>query len=196
MDKSKRFLIAIGSASCPKMELKDLAQVESDVNRVVNLFTGTQQGYNRVLSDEISIDAEAGEIQNALSKWFGSSDRSQDDIVILYYAGHAAEGGNLGSHYLYTFNSRREHLSAKAIETQQLVRCLFEGNNNYPENVLLILDVCYAGTGASQILDRLTSDSTIRKPSGFYVLCSTNSDTEAGDGHFVDALVSVLEKSD
>ena len=196
MDKSKRFLIAIGSSSCPKMPLPDLARVESDVDRVVDLFTGTQQGYKRVLSDQISIDAEAEDIKNALSQWFGSSERSKDDIVILYYAGHAADDGNLGSHYLYTFNSRPGHLSAKAIETQQLVRCLFEGNNNYPENVLLILDVCYAGTGASRILDRFTSDSTIHKPSGFYVLCSTNSDTEAGDGHFVDALVSVLENSD
>ncbi|MDP8934159.1 MAG: caspase family protein, partial [Cyanobacteriota bacterium] len=190
MDKSKRFLIAIGSSSCPKMGLADLARVESDVEQVVNLFTGIQQGYERVLSDLISIDAEAEEIKEALSKWFGSSDRSQDDIVILYYAGHAGENGNLGSHYLYTFNSRPEHLSAKAIETQQLVRCLFEGNNNYPENVLLILDVCYAGAGANGIIQSLTSASSTRNRSGFCVLCSTDSDTEAGDGDFVDALVS------
>ena len=197
MGISKRFLIAIGSSSCPKMGLADLARVESDVDRVVDLFTGPQQGYTRVLSDQISIDAEAEEIKNALSKWFGSNEVSRDDIVILYYAGHAAEDGNLGSHYLYTFNSRPDQLSTKAIETQQLVRWLFERkNDDYPENILLILDVCYAGSGASRILDRLTSDSTIRKPSGFYVLCSTNSDTEAGDGHFVDALVSVLKNSD
>jgi uncharacterized caspase-like protein len=156
MGISKRFLIAIGSSSCPKMGLKNLARVESDVDRVVDLFTRPQQGYTRVLSDQISIDAEAEDIKNALSKWFGSSERSQDDIVILYYAGHAADDGNLGSHYLYTFNSRPEHLSAKAIETQQLVRCLFEGNNNYPENVLLILDVCYAGAGANGIIHSLT----------------------------------------
>jgi len=196
MGISKRFLIAIGSSWCPLMGLPKLAIVESDVNRVVDLFTGTQQGYERVLSDEISIDAEAGEIKNALSKWFGSSDRSQDDIVILYYAGHAAYDGNLGSHYLYTFNSRPDQLSTKAIETQQLVRCLFEGNNNYPENVLLILDVCYAGAGANGSIQSLTSASSTRKPSGFCVLCSTNSDTEAGDGHFVDALVSVMKNSD
>ena len=98
MDKSKRFLIAIGSSSCPNMGLADLARVESDVDRVVDLFQGTQQGYTRVLSDQISIDAEAEDIKNALSKWFGSSERSQDDIVILYYAGHAADDGNLGSH--------------------------------------------------------------------------------------------------
>jgi Flp pilus assembly protein TadD len=196
MGKSKRFLIAIGSSSCPKMPLADLARVESDVERVVDLFEGPQQGYTRVLSDQISIDADAEDIKNALSKWFGSPGRSQDDIVILYYAGHAGEDGNLGSHYLYTFNSRRNELSTKAIETQQLVKCLFEGNNNYPENVLLILDVCYAGAGADGIIQSLTSGSSTRKPSGFYVLCSTNSATEAGDGHFVDALVSVLKNSD
>lgn len=196
MGKSKRFLIAIGSSSCPKMGLPNLAGVERDVDRVVNLFTGIQQGYERVLFDQISIDAEAEDIKNALSQWFSHNERSRDDIVILYYAGHAAEDGNLGSHYLYTFNSRREQLSTKAIETQQLVRCLFEGDNNYPENVLLILDVCYAGAGANGIIQSLTSGSSTRKPSGFYVLCSTNSGTEAGDGHFVDALVSVLENSD
>jgi tetratricopeptide (TPR) repeat protein len=73
---------------------------------------------------------------------------------------------------------------------------LFEGNNNYPENVLLILDVCYAGAGANGIIQSLTSGSSTRKPSGFCVLCSTDSDTEAGDGDFVDALVSVLKNSD
>lgn len=197
MGKSKRFLIAIGSSWCPLMEdLPKLARVKSDVDRVVNLFTGTQQGYTRVLSDRISIDAEAAEIQNALSQWFGSPERSPDDIVILYYAGHAADDGNPGSHYLYTFNSRPDQLSTKAIETQQLVRCLFEGNKNYPENVLLILDVCYAGAGANGIIHSLTSGSSTRQRSGFCVLCSTDSDTEAGDGDFVDALVSVLEKSD
>lgn len=196
MDKSKRFLIAIGSSSCPKMGLADLARVETDVDRVVNLFTRPQQGYERVLFDQISIDAEAEDIKDALSKWFGSSERSKDDIVILYYAGHADDNGNLGSHYLYTFNSRPDQLSTKAIETQQLVRWLFEGNNNYPENVLLILDVCYAGAGANGIIQSLTSASSTRNRSGFCVLCSTDSDTEAGDGDFVDALVSVLENSD
>jgi hypothetical protein len=73
---------------------------------------------------------------------------------------------------------------------------LFEGNNNYPQNVLLILDVCYAGAGASGIIQSLTSGSSTHKPSGFCVLCSTDSDTEAGDGDFVDALVSVLKNSD
>jgi tetratricopeptide (TPR) repeat protein len=197
MGTSKRFLIAIGSASCPKMGLENLARVESDVDRVVNLFTGPQQGYTRVLSDHILIDAEAEDIKNALSTWFGSSERSQDDIVILYYAGHAGEDGNLGSHYLYTFNSRPDQLSTKAIETQQLVRWLFERkNDDSPENVLLILDVCYAGSGANGIIQSLTSGSSTSKPSGFCVLCSTDSDTEAGDGDFVDALVSVLKNSD
>ena len=196
MGKSKRFLIAIGSSWCPQMELPKLARVKSDVDRVVDLFEGPQQGYTRVLSDQILIDAEAEDIKNALSKWFGCLERSQDDIVILYYAGHAAYDGNLGSHYLYTSNSRPELLSTKAIETKQLVRWLFEGNNNYPENVLLILDVCYAGAGANGIIQSLTSGSSTRKPSGFCVLCSTDSDTEAGDGHFVDALVSVLKNSD
>jgi hypothetical protein len=60
----------------------------------------------------------------------------RDDIVILYYAGHAADDGNLGSHYLYTFNSRREHLSTKAIETQQLVRC-------YLREIITILKMSY-----------------------------------------------------
>ncbi len=196
MGTPKRFLIAIGSASCPKMKLADLARVKSDVDRVVDLFTRPQQGYTRVLSDHILIDAEAGDIKNALSQWFGSPERSQDDIVILYYAGHAGEDGNRGFHYLYTSNSRPELLSTKAIETQQLVRWLFEGKNNYPENVLLILDVCYAGAGANGIIQSLTSGSSTSKPSGFCVLCSTDSDTEAGDGHFVDALVSVLKNSD
>ena len=128
----KRFLIAIGSSSCPKMPLADLARVKSDVDRVVDLFEGPQQGYTRVLSDQISIDAEAEDIKNALSHWFSCDERSRDDIVILYYAGHAAEDGNLGSHYLYTFNSRPQHLSTKAIETQQLVRWLFERKSQEP----------------------------------------------------------------
>jgi tetratricopeptide (TPR) repeat protein len=187
-----RYLIAIGSPSAGNIEAPILENVENDIDRVVSLFTKPEQGYKRVLEDRIDLGAMASEIQDALISWFGSSERQSSDCVIVYYAGHGGEDGQFGSHYLYTSGSRPNSLQKTAIETSSLVKWFFEGYGNRPQNVLLILDVCYAGSGGKVLIENLTKASNTNLGKGFWVLGSTNANTEASDGGFVDALESVV----
>ena len=189
--ESRRYLIAIGSPSAGEVQATRLENVENDVQRIVNLFVNIEQGYERVLADSIKLGAMTHEIQNALTSWFGSEDRRASDCVIIYYAGHGGEDGNFGSHYLYTSGSRSTDLHTTAIETSSFVKLFFEGHCNRPQNVLLILDVCYAGHGTTELIKNLTKTTNIN-PANFWVIGSANANTEASDGGFVDALESVM----
>ncbi len=189
----RRYLIAIGSPHCPNMELPSLEGVKKDIERVVKLFTSETQGYERVLADQIRLGRPASEIKKALSAWFSGSDRKASDYVIVYYAGHGSEEGNFGSHYLFTIDSDADDLSSTAIETSELVKCFFEGAGERCANILLILDVCYAGQGGNQFIAALSENKNVIKGSGFWVIASVDSNTEAGDGTFVDALLRAMQ---
>jgi tetratricopeptide (TPR) repeat protein len=190
--ESRRYLITIGSPSAGEVQLTRLENVETDVQRIVDLFANTKQCYERVLGDSIKLGAMTHEIQNALTSWFSSDDRLVSDCVIIYYAGHGGEDGKFGYHYLYTNGSRSSDLNTTAIETNSLVKWFFEGHGNRPQNVLLILDVCYAGQGGTELIQNLTKANSVNTGKGFWILGSTNANTEASDGGFVDALEFVI----
>jgi hypothetical protein len=192
----RRYLMAIGSPYCPKMELDSLKRVETDIERVVKLFTSETQGYKRVLEDQIELGDTAQNIKHALSRWFSSPERNASDCVIVYYGGHGDEVGNFGSHYLFTIDSVAHNLSNTAIETGSLVKCFFEGVGNRTANILLILDVCYAGQGGDQLTDALSKNQNLIKGSGFWVIASVDSRTEASDGAFVEALERAMQDFD
>ncbi|NJR74306.1 MAG: caspase family protein [Scytonema sp. CRU_2_7] len=195
--KQRKYLIAIGSPSCTEMRLPRLDRVETDIQRVENLLIDDKQGYERVLADQIYIGATSNKIKDALTSWFTSSERRNSDCVIIYYAGHGGENKEQNSHYLYTVESTESNFSNTTIKTSDLVQCLFPGNNNSPENILLILDVCYAGEGAKNAL--VSSFNEFRNATEnkcFYVIASADSKTEAGDGDFVDALEKVMKHSE
>jgi len=193
----RRYLIAIGSPSCPNMQLTKLTEVENDVQRIVDLFTGNEQGYERVLSDQIRIGATSQKIRSALSDWFASPDRKEFDCVVIYYAGHGDEGGRCGDHYLFTVESDEDDLFNTAIETRSLIKSFFpENKRQSPQNVLLILDVCYAGIGQRQSLEVLSSfRGGNYAGSGFWMIASSDANAEAGDGAFVTALETVLQNN-
>ncbi|MCC5664143.1 caspase family protein [Nostoc sp. CHAB 5784] len=196
VNEPRKYLIAIGSSSCTKINPHKLQRVEGDIRKIDELLVNKEQGYQRVLADQIYIDATSGKIRHALSSWFSSEERNNSDCIIIYYAGHADEGEEQNSHYLYTFESNKADLPNTTIKTDDLVKYLFPGKVNYPQNILLILDVCYAGKGASNVLvSSLTQCQTATKNISFWIIASADSNTEAGDGDFVDALEKAM-KSD
>jgi hypothetical protein len=178
------------------MGLDSLKRVETDIEKVVKLFTSETQGYERVLEEQIELGDTAQNIKHALSRWFSSPERNASDCVIVYYAGHGDEVGNFGSHYLFTIDSVARNLSNAAIETGSLVKCFFEGVGNRSANILLILDVCYAGQGGDQLTDALSKNQNLIKGSGFWVIASVDSRTAAADGAFVDALERAVQDFD
>jgi vWA-MoxR associated protein C-terminal domain/Caspase domain/vWA-MoxR associated protein middle region (VMAP-M) 1 len=186
-----RYLIAIGSPYCQKIGLNTLINVENDINRISEIFI--EQGYERVLTDQIELGDTSTNIKKALSDWFSSPERQVSDCVIVYYAGHGDECGDYGTHYLFTIESSMTKLTTSAIETSSLAKLFFEGSLNTPANILVILDVCYAGAGTRDISSIFNQRKEVfPQGSGFWVISSANANTEAGDGAFVDALAAVM----
>lgn len=188
----RRYLIAIGSPYCPGIGLSELTRVGSDIQIITNLFK--TQGYKRVLADQIYIGATSQLIKQSIGSWFSSSDRQASDHVVVYYGGHGDEGGRFGQHYLFTVESTETQLLTTAIEASELVRSFFQGDpNKSPQNILLILDTCYANAGGQQISAALSQLKGVApQGSGFWMISSSDSSTEAGDGAFVEALSAVL----
>jgi len=186
-----RYLIAIGSSQCPKMNgFSKLKRIGSDIDKVTKLLT--EQGYIRVISDQIDLDELSQNIKNAVSNWFNSSERQRSDCVIVYYGGHGNDAGNPQYHYLFTFESQNNRIDTTAIKTRDFVASFF-GNQNSPQNVLLILDTCYAQAGGRQISQVVSELKDVTpEGSGFWVICSSDANTEAGDGAFVEALCAVM----
>ncbi|WP_287453724.1 caspase family protein [Leptolyngbya sp. UWPOB_LEPTO1] len=192
-DEPRRYLIVIGSPHCPNLGLSHLPGVESDLAKVLALFANRQQGYQSALVDVIPIGATSSEIKNALSNWFSSPDRRASDCVILYYAGHGDEGGRFGDHYLFTVESRENSLANTAIATRSLIESLFQGDNDYPQNVLLILDVCYGAIGQQQAFDTLNRLKNCNSTESGVWIIATSTDTQAGDGAFVEAFALAMQ---
>ncbi|QFS51270.1 caspase family protein [Nostoc sphaeroides] len=194
--KQRNYLIAIGSPSCTAMSLSELDRVKTDIQRIENLLNKQEYGYERVLADQIYLSATSGKIKDALTSWFNSSNFNNSDHVIIYYAGHGGEEQEHNSHYLYTVESNPQNLPNTTIKTSDLVRCLFPGKRNSPQNILLILDVCYAGQGAKNVLGSVLNECrSAAEGKCFYVIASADSKTQAGDGDFVDAFEKVMSKS-
>ena len=193
-EEQRRYLIAIGSPSGGDGFTTDLNYVKGDVQRVVDLFANQEQGYQRVLQDIIPLRSSSDKIKTALTSWFSSKERRTSDCVIVYYAGHGGGEGQEDSHYLSTSDSLIENLQGTAIETSDLVKWFFAGSNEYPQNVLLILDVCSAGLGAKQIIANLTRGGTNTTSNGFWIFCSSTGVDTADDGAFVQALEAVIKE--
>lgn len=191
-----RFLITIGSPECPRMGLNPLTRVGSDVKRIAELFTAPTQGYTHVLEEAIPLGATAATIRKQLSAWFADPKRTSEDCVVVYIAGHGDEAGRLGHHYLFTSDSAETELTETAIKTSSLAELFFEGTGDRSENVLLLLDLCYAGKGGGQATAAVSlakSKTLISGGSGLWVVAAADARTEAGDGDFVKALEAVLE---
>jgi vWA-MoxR associated protein C-terminal domain/Caspase domain len=194
-NEPRRYLIAIGSPYCPNMGLSALMRVASDVEEVTRILTSESQGYQRVLSDQIRLGTTAQNIKTALSNWFGSGERQPSDCVVVYWAGHGDGGGSFDHHYLFTVDSDEQDLTSTAVKTSDLIECFFPGSarRTYPQNILLILDTCYAGAGRAKISGAL-ADLKSKKDggSGLWIISSADANSVAGDGAFVEALQAVM----
>ncbi|BAY59491.1 hypothetical protein NIES2135_63680 (plasmid) [Leptolyngbya boryana NIES-2135] len=192
-DEPRRYLIVIGSPHCPNLGLPHLPQVEFDIVKIIELFANRQQGYEIVLTDQIPVGATSNQIKNALNIWFASSDRRASDRVVIYYGGHGDEVGQLSDHYLFTAESCKNNLSNTAIATRSLIESLFQGDNECPQNVLLILDVCYAGIGQQQAFDVLNRLKNFNSAGSGIWIVAASTDGQAGDGAFVEALSTAMQ---
>lgn len=158
-NEPRHYLITIGSPWSPKIAVEKLEKVENDIERIKNLL----QKWNYELEFEL-FDKAKETIERKLREFFSAKNPinlNSSDNIIVYYSGHGIFGGNSNSHYLLTFDSENEKTAETAIKTSDLVNWFFEdANDTDPPNVLLILDVCYAGGGVTEIISQLSQTLT------------------------------------
>lgn len=191
----RRYLITVGSPECPGFGLAVLRRVAGDVERIVRFFTNPDQGYEHTLVAELPIGATAGQIRDNLEAWFAHEDRRAEDCVVVYIAGHGDSGVKFRDHTLLVRDSEPRRPSS-VIRTAELARWFFDGEGERPQNVLLILDVCYAGQGGGEAgaeLVKAEARALRGGGAGFWVIATADPNTEAGDGAFVDAFLEVMK---
>lgn len=140
----RRFFVAIGSGRyCHLPATEQLRHVPADVQAMTELFSGF--GYQNVLPGLGEYDA-AEQIRQKLRHWSTDTALTQDDVVVVYFAGHGfAEAHD--RHYLLCWDSLDEDPATTALATEDLVRILCRGDLRH---LLLILDTCSAG-GSCQV---------------------------------------------
>ncbi|QJB31470.1 caspase family protein [Chitinophaga oryzae] len=186
-----RYFIYIGSPTAP--EFPDLKHVEPDLEKLSVFLEGNVQQYKRVLKG-ISIGATAKEVRTEVENWFAAPERNTNDEVIVYIAGHGEwEAGSFKEHKLVLVNSSPERPSTY-LKIDELVDLIFDGTNERPHNVLMILDVCYAGRSSARGMAHYQrqASSSREGQAGFYIISSAGADFEAEDGSFAEGLIEVL----
>jgi len=150
--KNRYYLIACGTSSYHP-EYSQLPGVETDIKKVVNLFT-QNFGYKQVLTN-LQLNPNKNALEEEFSKWLRDKERSNRDIVIFYYSGHGEYYHN-DRHYLLMEDTDPKNLPGKSLPVEDLVRPL-----NHPEvkigAILYILDTCYSGHGTANII-KFTSE--------------------------------------
>ncbi|WP_037311837.1 caspase family protein [Amycolatopsis orientalis] len=180
---SRRFLIALGVGVYRDSGITNLPGAPGDADRVRRLFADL--GYREVLPDLASVPGR--EIPHRIETWAHEARLDAEDIVVVYFAGHAEK------------NSERHHLLCAdyepgrwttALPSEELARSLV---GHAFRHLLVVLDTCYAGAGGGEVA-AMAADlaSTQPKPVGRWTLTAARSKETAEDNVFVDALEQAL----
>jgi WD40 repeat protein len=187
-----RFLITLGSPDCLGLGLQTLKNVSGDVEAISQLLRADSQAYSHALTAELPLGVSSTQIKNALGNWFLDATRTENDCVVIYVAGHGDNLGQFGSHCLLTSDTKPRAVYT-AVRTNDLVDLIFAAAR-YPRSVMLILDVCFAGKGAGDVVAEVGRNLKKGFPSGagFWVIATTDRNTEAYDGAFVRAWQALM----
>jgi WD40 repeat protein len=186
-----RFLIAAGTEQYKYLpDLAPLRSVPADLERVERLFCA-RLGYQRVRPD-LALNPGANELRQGISGWLNAHERTEDDVLVIYYSGHAIVSGR---HYLLCHDSREDELAGSAVPTEDLMWVV--GRNSPIRHILVILDTCYAGDGVrdmGQIAARVGRDrpGLTEGPSGLWFLAAARPQEEALESVFTEALATVV----
>ncbi|MCX5379800.1 caspase family protein [Streptomyces sp. NBC_00091] len=163
-----------------------LDSVPPDIRATASLFADF--GYECVLSGLGEYDG-AEQLRQKLSHWSADTKLSDDDVVVVYFAGHGAVEER-DRHYLLCWDTRDTDLAATALATEDLVRILCKGGLRH---LLLILDTCSAGAGtaeasAAALQTIIYRGAAADASAGLWFLASARRKELALDGAFVSVL--------
>ena len=191
----QRYLIALGTSQYESDALPPLASVPEDLSRIDSLFVG-RLGYRLADLGIKRVNSSEGAIRTAVGEWFASRDRSPDDIVAFYYSGHG-DCYPAGGHYLCTpeFDPKNP-AGPGALDTAKLATLFFVGDR-HPQSILLLLDTCYSGQGAADVVDAVVKGLAQALPSnqgGVVVVTSARHHDPAYETIFTETFAGVVDE--
>ncbi|MGW5471523.1 caspase family protein [Streptomyces chartreusis] len=192
MSRAKRFLFAAGTHHYPdEPQLEDLAGVDEDVARVAKLFEG--MGYTRILP-HLARDPRARDLVRDLEEWLTHPERSEEDVLVLYYAGHGLRHPKLRGHYLMCHDSRIDRPTGTCVKSSDLAGLLA---SSPVRHVLLMVDTCYAGAGTAEmaVITHDLADLRGEDDEGPWLLAAARAREQAVDHAFAAALEHALKIS-
>lgn len=134
----RRYLIALGITTDLR---KSGPRIVDSVSQMTRTFT-TEFDYQRATS--LDIDPGLEQVRAEIRKF--CLDRDEDDVVVLYYTGHADDVN--GKHRLWAGDTS-DSVSG-TLETAHLAELMLVGTPL--RNVLIVLDTCFAGKGGAEAL--------------------------------------------
>jgi WD40 repeat protein len=180
-------LVASGTQHVEDASLRTLDEVPAELERIRRTFRVL--GYTEVLH-QIALDPTSDSLGTRLQECFQTF--GPDDVAVFYYTGHGERDGD--RFYLLTRNSKLKVLDSTAIAAESLGR--FLAKDTSARQILIILDTCYSGAGASEasaIIGKLASD--LRSRSEVWVLAASRPSQEAAQGALSTALEVVLKNA-
>ncbi|MFG2127534.1 caspase family protein [Streptomyces sp. NPDC048751] len=188
----RRYVLAAGTRHYPDdPDLTELPGVEEDVERVAALFQDL--GYTRILP-HLSSSPRSQHLLGELEEWLEHPDRSERDVLVVYYAGHGVKHPRRRDHYLMCGGSKIARPQGTAIRSSDLAGVV---TGSCVGHALLILDTCYAGAGTAQMASVAVDLATLRgnDSEGPWLLAAARAREEAVDHAFVPALEEALRHS-
>lgn len=183
---TRRRLLAAGTSNflpgIPRLE-----NVPAEINTIRRLFAA--MGYQ---ADPIPLDLD----RDSLLTRCGTTRKSSEpgDVVVAYYTSHGIRDQE--RFYLLASNSDPEALDDTAIPAEDLARRLIK--NSKAAQVLIILDMCYAGGGMADITrlaGQLAFTAGDRDPA-LFVIAAAGIKQTAQQTAFVSGLAAVLDHVD
>jgi hypothetical protein len=144
----RRFLLATAACRYPRRPEWDRQELEADVQRIIELFTGIF-GYRHV--PLLGLNPTKAQLETELRGFCRSPDRQPDDYIAVYLAGHGEVLEQTSNdHVLLPSDVDPDDLAFSGLRTGDLARILLEGTP--VRRLLLLLDTCLSGDGSAQLV--------------------------------------------
>lgn len=191
-EEPKRFLVAVGVENYKEARSWGrLTKVPHELDQIVGLLTDARFEARHILKS-VSKRPRKEPFRKAIHDWAVNPHRREDDHLILYWTGHGA----VTSDNLYLVLPDTTSVQRDGLKLNDVVETLLSPESKCGP-VLLLLDLCFAGTGALDVADRLktmTRDRPSARPPQIAVIAATRARDEADQGVFAAAFKAAVEE--
>lgn len=184
---SRRRLFAAGTGVFSSKEIDDLKEVPDEITAIQRLF----QGLGFDLEPKAN-DLDHANLLTRCSDFRNSA--APGDVLVAYYTSHGVRDRE--RFYLLTSNSDLNDLDGTAVAAEDLARRLIKKAK--ARQVLIILDMCYAGAGLADIAKLASALAFTAGDSDpeLYVIAAAGIKQTAKQSAFTNALTAVLRNVD